>query len=582
MGKRASKPSPPPRKAVAERAPASSNPTPARPSDPDVAALRELVVELIRDGDPEQAIGAVDALLRLIEKLKDENNRQALKLARMLRERYGKRSEKLDPGQLSLFMASVSAEDRGAEEGLEGKPGEGAAEPDTLRLELEALREIKKKKRPDRKRTGRNPLPENLPRETVRVEVAVEKRCCDACGREKAVIGIERSEMLEYVPAQLKVLVIEREKRACRACGDGVVTAPAADRVVDGGRPGPGLLAHLTVAKYLDHQPIHRLARRFEHLGAAIPASTLGSWVTAVADACEPLYKRLCHKALHAHVLGVDATGLKILDKNHPAGVRKGSLWAYVGYDDTGQPRQAVFDFTPDACAYGPLGFLAERKGLVQSDGSNLLAPLFKGPAPPCVDIGCHMHFRRYFKEALDAQDLRAAVPLEWLQKLYTVEALARERGATAAERLALRQEHAAPLMDALHAWMAKMVPRVEPKTPLGQALTYGINQWASLNVFLTDGAIPIDNGEVERRIRPLALGRRNWLFVASDAGGHRAAILYSLIASCTLAGVAPEPWLRDVLTRLSQGWPAKRVDELLPEHWKALQEPSLPAAHAA
>ena len=160
--------------------------------------------------------------------------------------------------------------------------------------------------------------------------------------------------------------------------------------------------------------------------------------------------------------------------------------------------------------------------------------------------------------------------------------ALARERGATAAERLALRQEHAAPLMDALHAWMAKMVPRVEPKTPLGQALTYGINQWASLNVFLTDGAIPIDNGEVERRIRPLALGRRNWLFVASDAGGHRAAILYSLIASCTLAGVAPEPWLRDVLTRLSQGWPAKRVDELLPEHWKALQEPSLPAAHAA
>jgi transposase len=567
MGKRSRKNSAP-RKA---KATATPPPSPSRSPDKDVQALRDLVVELIRDGEPDSAIGAVDALLRLIEKLKDENNRQALQIARMVRERYGKRSEKVDPGQLSLFLESLSSEDRSSGEGTgEGEAkAEAAKEADTVRLELEKLREAKLQDRPERTRTGRNKLPGNLPRQTVRLEVAPDLRCCTACGREKALIGVERSEVLEFVPAQLKVIVYEREKRACKSCGDGVVSAKAADKVVDGGRPGPGLLAHLAVSKFLEHTPIHRLAQRFAHLGAPLPASTLGSWVTAVADACEPLYKALCHNALHAHVLGADDTGVRVLDKDHPAGVRKGFLWAYVGYDQTGRPRHAVFDYTPDHQGVHPRRFLAGRRGLVQSDGCNLLDPLFKGPAPPCVDVGCHMHFRRYFKEALDQGDLRAAVPLEWIQRLYSVEALATERGASVAERLALRQEHSTRLIEQLHGWMARQIPRVEPKTALGKALTYGINQWQSLKVFLTDGAIPIDNGEVERRIRPLALGRKNWLFVGSDEGGRRAAILYSLMASCILADLAPEPWLKDVLTRLSQGWPAKRLGELLPDAWK-------------
>lgn len=200
--------------------------------------------------------------------------------------------------------------------------------------------------------------------------------------------------------------------------------------------------------------------------------------------------------------------GVRVLDADHPAGVRKGHFWSYVGYDNTGQPRDAVLEYAPDRKGEHPRTFLEDRRGYVQGDGYQGLDRLFTGPAPPIrTNVGCHMHFRRYFKEALDAGDLRASIPLQMFQELYAVEALATERGANVHQRLALRQQHSTLILELLHSWIAKQFPSAEPKSPLGQALTYGINQWDSMKVFLTNGAIPIDNGEVERRIRPLAVG---------------------------------------------------------------------------
>lgn len=537
---------------------AAETPQTPTPSS-DLVFLRSFMLELIEQGQTHEAL---DIILDLIEQLRDTNNRQAIRIAKLLKHRFGRRSEKLDASQLSLFLASVPDEDKSDE------PEDHS--PDPIRMEIERLKKIEKQQRKHKrkKRPGRNPISEDIERETHRLEVPESERRCERCGTEKVVIGTERSEVLEFVPAHFKVLVYEREKMACKSCGDGVVVAPVADKVVEGGRPGPGLLAHLVVSKYKDGLPINRLVGIYERSGVRLPASTLGQWVGVVADTLEPVYKVLTRHTLQAHVLGVDDTGLKVLDRKAPNNIKRGHLWAFVGYEQ-GLPTRAVFHYTPTWEGEGPLGFMTRRTGLVQGDGYAGLNPLFQGPDPPCTKVGCMAHARRYFKTALDAGDLRAAVAVEYFQKLYSVEELATLQNLDIQARQKLRHQHARPLMNRLGAWVAIVQPQAEPKSSLSTALTYLINQWDSLTVYLDDGAIPIDNNAVERHIRPIAVGRKNYLFAGSDQGAVRAAILYSLMACCVLAKVDPLAWLTDVLTKLAASWPARRLDELLPENWK-------------
>jgi len=229
---------------------------------------------------------AVEALLKLIEQLRDDNNRKALQLARLLRERYGTKSEKLDPLQLNLFLKSVSEQEQAQ------APTEADKEElDALQKRLKELREKNREKTTSR--PGRRPLPEDLPRETIRIPVPDAQRHCDDCGEEKSPIGMATSSVLEFVPASFKVIVYEREKVACRKCEAGVVCAPAADKPIDGGLPGPRLLAHLAVSKYLEHMPLHRLSNYYKRLGVALSASTLGQWVGVVSDWLAPLYTAL-------------------------------------------------------------------------------------------------------------------------------------------------------------------------------------------------------------------------------------------------------------------------------------------------
>lgn len=552
------------------------------PGADDIQALRRMVVDLVTGDDPAAALQAIDVLLKIIEGLRDRNNHLALKIAKLVRERYGRKSEKLDAHQLSLFLKSVSEEDAAPAEVTEAASEANAAaaksHTEELRLKLEELRELKKAQGKKGRRGGRTPLPENLPQEIIRIPVSEKDRGCEACGDEKSPAGSRSSKVVEFVPASFRVIVYEREQVACRRCEAGMVTAPAANRPVEGGRPGPGLLAHLVVTKYHEHQPLHRITQSYQRLGVRIPASTLGQWVGVVAEYLRPLYDALKAMLLVSWVVGADDTGLKVLDRNSPNNILKGYLWAYVGYE-RGSPTRALFRYEPDRKGFRPRNFLEDRRGYIQGDGYSGLDALFAGNPPACVKVGCMMHARRYYKIALDSGDLRAAVALDLIQGLYTVEALATEGAATPEGRLALRQEHSRPLMERLEAWVRKQHGQVEPSSYLGKALTYSINQWASLEVFLNDGAIPIDNGEVERRIRPVALGRRNWLFAGSDAGAERAAIIYSLLACCKLAGVEPLAWLTDVLTRLCKGWPMRRLHELLPENWKPEEREVSPAA---
>lgn len=526
----------------------------------DLDALRVLVGGMLGDGD---ANGAVELLLNLLRQLHSTNNRQAVQLAELMRKLYGSRSEKIDAAQLDLFLQAVGDADREAAQAADEAPlpSPPVGPPPA-----------------PRKRTGRNQLPENLPRRVEELEPPAEERVCAICGVDKVCIGHETSEILEYVPASFVVIEQRRAKYACKPCGNGVTVAPPADKPIESGRPGPGLLAQLAVGKYQDHLPLNRQIEIFKRLGMTLAGSTLVSWIEAVATAFEPIYRELVRRTLLAQVLGVDDTVLKVLDKDKPNGVKRGHIWSYVGYEE-GRPVRVVYDYTPDWSGKGPRTFLATRRGYIQGDGYKGINELFTNPAAGVRRVGCWSHARRGFVKALDAGDKRGAVAVKLIAKLYDVERLASERQDGPDERQALRDQYARPVVNRLGTWIKETHPDVNPKSPLGKALTYAINQWPTLTVYLDDGAVPIDNTEVERRIRPVAVGRRNYLFAGSDSGGERAAVIYSILACCNLAGVDPFAYMRDVLDRLSKGWPASRLSELLPENWTPATAASADAA---
>jgi len=518
----------------------------------DLNELRAFITRMVTEGRVDDAM---DLLFDLIAKITNKNNEQALRIAALLRQKFGRTSEKIAREQLDLFLQSVSEEDRAA-----------AGQADKLVLPALPPPEAPKSLR---KRTGRNPLPPGLPRTVQEIEPAPEQCICEQCGSQKERIGCEVSELLEFEPAGFRIIEQRRVKLACKPCQEGVVVAPVADKPLERGRPGPGLLAHVAVSKYQDHLPLYRLSGIYARAGVPLAPSTLGAWIAAVAAAFEPIYKVLVRLTLAAHVLGVDDTGLRVLDKDHPNGVKRGHLWAYVGYDEDGRPVRAFFDYTETWEKEGPCAILKERTGYIQGDGYRGIDDLFKGPNPKAVRVGCMDHVRRKFKEALDGNDLRAAVPVKLIGRLYEVEELATQREDDTVVRQQLRHEFSRPVMAQLKEWIAGTAPTAIPKSPMGRAITYAVNQWPHLLVYLDDGALPISNIVVEQRIRPLAVGRKNYLFAGSDEGAWRAAIIYSILANCTLAGVEPFAYMRDVLDRLSRGWPAARIADLLPQNWK-------------
>lgn len=528
----------------------------------DVEGVIARFAQLLAEDRKDEALSEITEVLRALVTHSSHLEHRLLKL---LRERYGRKSERIDAAQLALFVAEAlvtSTTARG------GEPPDAATAPAP---EAELPRPEPK----PREGHGRRPLPPELPREEVVLEPPAESRVCATCGIDKTCIGHETSEVLEYVPAHFKVIVTRRAKYACRTCEDGVVIAErSADRPIDGGLPGPGLLAQVLVGKYQDQLPLNRLSKIFARFGVNLSRSTLMGWVAAGAAGLEPIAARIRELVLLAHVLLTDDTGIRVLDRDHPKGSRRGHLWVYVG--DT---QWCAYAYTPDWRSEGPRSFLAKRRGWVVHDGYAGYDALFEGEDATALDVACWSHARRGLVDALEGGDVRAAIGIAHMRKLFDLERQATEDGVDAEERLRRRRAHAPAVLAALGTWMAETYNAEPPTSPLAKAIAYIVKRWQALSRFLEDGRVPLTNNLSERRLRPIAVGRHNWLFAGSDAGAERAATIYTVLGTCAMSGVEPWAYLRDVLVKLQAGWPQSRLDELLPPNWKlAHPEAAVPA----
>jgi len=523
----------------------------------DVEDVRGHLAKMIEEGRSEDAL---DLITQLLDKLKDENLRLGLEVFKLMKQHTGRRGEGVSTAQLDMFLKALGEQD-GAEPKTEEEPASSE----------EAAPAPPKKKKKKKKKPRRQKLPASLPRETTTIEVPEEQRRCDEHG-DKSCIGYDESEVLHFRPASFWVELIRREKLACRPCGDGVAVAPPANKIVDGGMAGPGLIADLLIGKFRDHLPLSRQIRRYKRLGVKLPSSTVGDWVGQGADLLEPLVKLEAKEVLASFLMQTDDSGLKVLDRSKPGNIKRGYLWVHVG-----DGRHCYVLYTPNKEYADPehpnpaLEYLKLREGYIQADAFPGYNTVFDVAGSKSIEVACWMHARRYFVVALEAGDLRAAIPLKLIKGMYEVEAEATEARASPDERLEMRLTRSAPLRNSLGEWIAKTHPEARPKSPLAKAMGYALNQWNALQRPFEDGRIPLDNGESERRLREVAMGRRNYLFAGSDRGAKRAAIVYSILGGCALNDVEPWAYLNDVLQRIVDGWPMSRLEELLPANYAAL-----------
>jgi transposase len=453
---------------------------------------------------------------------------------------YGRRSEKLDPAQLLLEFASWA---KALNEPVSAEPPIAAAPS------------------PARRGHGRKPLPALLPRQRVE-HVLPEAQCaCRACGARLVKIGEETSEQLDYKPASLFITEHVRFKYACQACEGTVVTSAMPAQPIDKGRPGPGLLAQVVTAKFADHLPLNRQVDIFARHGVALARQTLCDWVGDAAQLLVPLARDLTASVLRGKVVHTDDTPVPVLDPARRT-TREGRLWVYVGDQ---QPADIVYDYTPNRSRAGPLAMLGEFRGYLQADAYAGYDALYA--TGRVIEVGCMAHARRYFWDAKAADAGRALPALGFIQQLYRVEADAKDLAAAA--RRALRSERAQPVLERFRHWLDEQADVVLPRSPIGEAVHYARAQWTALTRYVADGDLAIDNNLSERALRRVVTGRKNWLFCGSDEGGHRAAILYSLVATCKEHRIDPWAYLSDVLARIPMH-PDRRRAELLPRNWKA------------
>lgn len=523
----------------------------------DIAAAREHLTALVAQGRGEEA---VDVAIAMLLQACESNNELTLRLEQMRRERSGKRSEKIDPNQLALMLELVGKT-------VEPEEDDPAPEPETDEL----------KKRRSETRARRRRPPKDLPRDVLEYVLPEQERQCERCSKVMGRIGTDVSEQLEFVGAHFRVKEHRQEKYACDCGKGGVKTAPGPNKLIEKGLPGTGLLTHVVVSKYQDHLPLTRQSTIYQREGVTIPVSTMCDWVGAVADQLDPIVGLIRKHTLESFLLQADASGLRVLDRDDPEGVRKGSMWCYVG-----DRKFVLFEYAKTgAGADGPWVTLAGRTGYLQADASSTFDRVFDGQCANAVEVGCWSHGRRKVY-ALKDSDPRVAYPLQLIGKLYHIESIADARGLDPAGRVALRQERCLGILDRLKRWFVETTALEPPRSALHKACAYSLNQWQALTRFLEDGRLGLDNNFCELQIRSLAVGRKNYLHVGSDDGGRRAAALYTVLRTCAVNGVNPRAYLEDVLEKLASGWPQQRLEELLPGAWAAARAEPTPAAQAS
>jgi transposase len=413
---------------------------------------------------------------------------------------------------------------------------------------------------------GRNALPEHLRREEIILEPE------GGVPEGSIRIGELITEQLEATPSELYVkrfirpkygLPVSNEERE----GTRIITATLPVQPIDKCMAGPSLLAQILIDKYMDHLPAHRQMQRFERSGVSLPYSTIISWIGSTCKLLQVFEEALKQEVLSTGYLHADETGIKVLDEQKSGKkVHHGFFWVY----HTTVKKLVYFDYQKSRNRTAAQSILATYKGYLQTDGYEVYDDFDE--SEDIHHLLCMAHARRYFVDSLNTDKNRAEYALGQMQLLYAIERRSRDEGLSVEQRKEIRQKEAVPILDSLGKWMKQQLLEVLPKSPIGKALAYSVKRWEKLCVYTQDGRLSIDNNAVENSIRPIALGRKNFLFCGSDDAARRAAMIYSLLGSCKLHGINPLVWLTDVLTRLPIH-SINRIKELLPHNWKPLQD---------
>lgn len=539
------------------------SPLDALPDDP--ATLKAII--LAQRAEAERMAASVRAYEALIQALK-------IRIAKLKRQKFGPSSEKIEREIDQLQLALEDLEVAMATAEAKPEPTEAAATTETP-AERAAPR-----------RRGKPRIAETTPRERVVLDPG---ECCPDCGGPLRLVDEDVAEILDLVAAQLKVIETARLKKSCRQC-ERIVQPPAPTRPIPRGMAGPGLLAHILVAKYDDHLPLYRQGEIFARHGADIPRSTLIDWCGQAIAVLRPLIERIKTNVMCTDRLHADDTPIQVLDpmvrqtRGKARAIKEGRIWVYVRDDRPWggkDPPAIAYYFSPDRKGEHPQGHLAEFKGVLQADAYGGFAKLYQATAPdtePRVrEAACWAHLRRDFHDVWKATASPLAKDaLERIGRLYDIE---REiTGQPAERRREARQNRSRPHVDAFRLWCEGQLARVPAKGDLAKAMRYALKRWDAFTLFLEDGRIAIDNNPAERAIRPVAIGRKNWLFAGSDAGGETLADAMTIIETAKLSGLNPEAYLTDVLARINDHI-VTRLDELLPWNWTPASQQAAQAA---
>ena len=407
---------------------------------------------------------------------------------------------------------------------------------------------------------GRMKLPEHLRRETTILQPET-----DVTKLKK--IGEEVTEILDYTPGELYVKQFIRPKYVVPVSETNttIITASLPNRIVEKSMAGEGLLAQIIVDKYVDHLPLHRQLQRFQRLGVTIAQSTVNGWMTLTLEQFLSLYELHKNQVLGSYYLHADETTIRVLDRDKPGATHQGYYWLY----HNSKEKIVLFDYRKGRGREGPNDILKDFKGFLQADGYVAYEDFEKREG--ITVLNCMAHARRKFVDALQNDQDRCGHALMLFQELYAIERKAQQEELSADAILALRREKSVPVLKELKEWMIAEYPKVLPSSIIGNAITYSLKRWDKLCIYATDGRLCIDNNPIENAVRPVAIGRKNYLFAGSHEAAQRAAMMYSLLATCRMHNINPYEWLKDVLIRMPD-YDVKNLAELLPQNWKKLQ----------
>lgn len=488
-----------------------------------------------------------------------------LRIAKLKKQVFGQSSEKIEREieQLELALEDLLIASAESETTVPDDDQEEAA--------LEAAKDTAD--RPPRRRPR---VSDSTPRERQELDPG---SCCPDCGGDLRVVGEDVSEMLDLIAAQLKVVQIARPKKSCRRC-ERMVQVPAPSRPISGSMAGAGLLAHILVSKFDDHLPLYRQQEIFARMGADIPDSTLVDWCGRAMKVLAPLIERIEADVMASDLLHADDTPIRVLDRSQRdkglgKGVKKGRIWAYIRdqrpWAGTSPPG-AVYAFAPDWKEEHVHRHLAKTRGILQADGYKGYAKLY-GPDPDGTprlrEAACWAHLRRDFHDEWGKTNSTIArEALDRIGALYDIE---REINGRAADiRLAVRQRHSAPKVATFFEWSEQQLSLIPGKGDLAKAFRYGLSRRASFSLFLEDGRVAIDNNPAERALRPIGIGRKNWLFAGADTGAETLARAMTIIETAKMNGLDPQAYLADILARIHDH-KINRLDDLLPWNWASM-----------